>query len=348
MYEILSDMNLLFESFKKCKKGVSWKCSVQRYEANLLHNLNELKKELENHTYKITSYNEFTVSERGKTRHIKSPIFKDRIVQKSICNYILEPILYRYLIYDNGACIKGKGVEFTRKRLDKNLYKYYKEENRKEGYILICDYKDFFGSIPHDKLLENLSKHIKDKYVMDIIKQIVYSFNDTGKGLGIGSEISQILGVWYPTPIDNFCKIIKRCKYYGRHMDDFYIIHNDKIFLKNLLIEIEEESKKLGLELNKEKTQIYKIDKGFKYLKQNIFIKDKARITHKPYKKNIVRERRKLKSFKIKLNNKELKLVYIKNCYKSWRNDIEKYNSIHIINNMDNLFYDLFKEQYDN
>ena len=334
-------MNVLYDAFLKCKKNVSWKCSVQRYEANVFQNLNKLRKSLVNGTYKVSPYVEFIINERGKLRHIKSPTLTDRILQRAICDYILEPILYKYLIYDNGASIKGKGVEFTRMRLDKHLRSYYQKYGNK-GYILVCDFSKFFDSIPHDKLIESLEKHITDQKVMSLIKQFIYSFSDDGKGLGIGSQISQICGVYYPTPIDNYCKILKQCKYYGRHMDDFYIIHNDKDFLKKLLVDVENIATELGLNLNKKKTQICRIDKGFVFLKQNIFVTESGKIVHKPYKPNVVRERRKLKSFKIKLDNKEMNLNDIVNCYKSWRGTIGKYNSYHIIKNMDKLFYKLY------
>ena len=336
-------MNVLYDAFLKCKKNVDWKCSVQKYEANVLSNLNHLRKSLVDNTYKVSPYVEFDINERGKMRHIKSPTFTDRILQRALCDYILEPSLYKYLIYDNGASIKGKGVEFSRKRLVKHLIEYFKEYGN-DGYILVCDFRDFFGSIPHDKLIESLEKHIEDKKVISLLKQIIYSFNSNGKGLGIGSQISQICGVYYPTPLDNYCKIVKQCKYYVRHMDDFYIIHNDKTFLQDLLLDIEKISSDLGLKLNKKKTQIYRIDKGFIFLKQFIFITDSGKIVQKPYKKNVVCERRKLKSFKIKNNNGKMKTIEIKNIYKSWRGSIKKYNSYHIIKNMDKLYFNLFKE----
>lgn len=334
-------MNVLYDAFIKCKKGVDWKTSVQRYEANILVNLYRLRESLINGTYQVGKYVEFIINERGKTRYIKSPTFTDRILQRAICDYILEPVLYPYLIYDNGASIKGKGVEFSRKRLDEHLRSYYRKYGNK-GYVLVCDFKNFFGSIPHDKLIIALEKHIADEKVMLLLKQIIYSFNDEGKGLGIGSQISQICGVYYHTPLDNYCKIVKQCKYYGRHMDDFYIIYNDKKFLQDLLVDIREIAIDLRLTLNEKKTQICRIDKGFTFLKQNIFITESGKIVHKPYKKNIVRERRKLKTFKLKLDNGKLDKLYIENCYESWRGSIERYNSYHIIGNMDKLYNELF------
>lgn len=340
-YNVLLDLNVLYNSFQKCKKGVDWKNSVQKYEANLLFNLNDLRKRLENETYKPDKFVEFDVSERGKTRHIKSPSIRDKVLQHALCDYVLEPIIYPKLIYNNGASIKGKGVEFSRKQLTKHLMKYYKEFGN-EGYILVCDFKKFFDSIPHDKLIEALSKRISDSKIMELLKKIIYSFSDTGKGLGIGSQISQICGVYYPTQIDTFCTVVKGCKYYARHMDDFYVIHKDKEFLKSLLVEIRIIAEKLGLTLNEKKTQICKLCKGFVFLKQFIFLTGTGKIVRRPCKTNITRERRKLKSFKKKLTCGKMTLSYIEEHYKSWRGATKKYAKSYTIKNMDELFKRLF------
>lgn len=59
------------------------------------------------------------------------------------------------------------------------------------------------------------------------------------KSLGIGSQISQISGIYYPSKMDNYCKIVKGIKFYGRYMDDTYIIGNSKEELKSLLDDID-------------------------------------------------------------------------------------------------------------
>ena len=341
IFEILTDMNVLYDSFTKCTDNVDWKCSVQKYEYNILQNLKKLRESLLNGTYKPNKYTEFYVSERGKKRKIDAPSFNDKVLYRAVCDYILEPVLSRYMIYKNGASIKGKGVGFSRENLDKDLMSYYRE-NGNVGYILISDYRKFFESIPHDKLIESLKKCIRDEKVINLLKDIIYSFNDDGVGLAIGCSPSQLFGSFYPTPVDNYCTNVEGCERYARHMDDFYVIHEDKGFLKTLLLSIEEISGKLGLSLNKKKTQICRIDKGFVFLKQYIFITDSGKIVHKPYKKNITRERRKLKSFKNKLDLGSMDIVDIEKCYGSWRGSIEKFDTHHIIYNMDNLYNNLF------
>lgn len=340
-YDKLTDLNVLYDAYRKCVKGVDWKCNIQKYEANILPNLLRLRNRLINGTYIPKPFTEFDICERGKTRHIKSPAFEDRILQRAICDQILEPVLYPYLIYDNGASVKGKGVKFSRQRLKKHLCSYYEEYGNK-GYILMCDFKSFFDTIPHDKIIQSISNRIPDERFMDLFNMIIKSFgDDNGRGLGIGAQISQICGIYYPTPLDNYIRNVRGCKLHGRHMDDFYIIHHDKDFLKQLLNEIVDVTDELGLTLNQKKTQIYRIDKGFVFLKQRISVTNTGKVIQRPVKDIFVRERRKLKKLYHKVESGEITEKDFINQYKSWRGEFSKYNCHRTLLNMDNLFYEL-------
>ena len=72
---------------------------------------------------------------------------------------------------------------------------------------------------------------LPDDSVNWLFEEFVNSFGGD-RGLGIGSQVSQICGLFYPSRIDNYCKIVKSLKYYGRYMDDIYIIHPDKKYLQ--------------------------------------------------------------------------------------------------------------------
>lgn len=344
LYEKLLDLNNLHEAYLKCKIGVDWKESVQKYGMYEMANIYELSESLRNHTYRQKPFFEFDINERGKVRHIKSLHISDRVLQRALCDEILTPILQKYLIYDNGASVKGKGVDFARRRLKTHLTRYYKKHGR-DGYVLVIDFSKYFDNIRHDKLLEMLGQKIKDKKVIELLKHLITTFDtteNTGRSVGIGSQISQIAGIYYPARIDNYCKIVRGIKYYGRYMDDTYIIHQDKKFLRDLLTDIEKICADLGIILNKKKTQIIKLSNGFTFLKMRYLFTGTGKIIVIPCKASITRERRKLRKLKGKLDAGKINYTDIAGQYKSWRGNITKYNAYKSVRQTDALYKSLF------
>lgn len=124
-------------------------------------------------------------------------------------------------------------------------------------------------------------------------------------------------------------------------MDDFYIIHEDKNYLKSLLDEIKIVVNNLGLNLNEKKTQIYRIDKGFTFLKLKTHITKTGQVIRIPCRKNIIREKRKLK--KLKYKNINFKDIY--NSYLSFTGNLKRYNSFFIIKKLNNFFNSLYYKE---
>lgn len=370
MIDKISNANVLVDSFYKTRKNSIWKNSVQQYEANLLKNIRKTQIELRNKTYKQGDFDNFFLCERGKERYVRSISFYDRVVQRALCDQ-LTPIVAPYLIYDNGASVKNKGIDFARKRVETHLHKYYRKYGN-QGYALIIDFSKFYDNILHKPLMDMYKEIIDDEDILNLIAHLIDSFSidvsnydatekdlfdsltyakttgdKTGekyinKSLGIGSQISQISGIYYPTRMDNYCKIVKGMKYYGRYMDDTYIISNNKEELKQLLEDIIAICDKLGIFINKKKTQIFRLDKGFTFLKIKYRLTDTGHLVKIPVKSNIVRERRKLKSFKRMLDNNEITFKEIEEQYKSWRGNIARFDCHRTLLNMDKLFNDLF------
>jgi len=146
----------------------------------------------------------------------------------------------------------------------------------------------------------------------------------------------------YAHRLHNRSKLDLCRKYYGRYMDDTYIIHPNKDFLKTLLKEIEEICGRLGIVINKKKTQIIKLSQGFTFLKIRYIYGEHGKIIKIPCRNSITRERRKLKKLKNFSLAGRITPEEICEQYKSWRGNLIKYNAYKSVRSTDALYKSLF------
>lgn len=341
-YSLITDADNLIRAFHKAKLGVSWKESVQRFEASLFRNIAELRRKLISGESVQSGFVEFTLRERGKVRHIKSVHISERIVQKVLSDEVLAPVLSKPLIHDNGASIKGKGVHFALRRLICHLSRYYRREKTNDGYALLIDFKKFFDNIDHEILFNLIERRVYDVRVRDLVRRFVEVFGD-GKSLGLGSQISQISAIYYPDPLDHFIKEKLHVKYYGRYMDDLYLIHADKSFLQYCFYEIKTVCTALKITINEKKSRIIKLSDGVPFLKGKYVLLENGKILRFPQKDSAKRMRRKLQKFKKLLNENKMSFADIYASFQSWRGTYKKrFNDCYCISRMDALYNKLF------
>ena len=116
-----------------------------------------LQQSLQDGTYTPAQGKKFLIRERGKPRYITSNAMADKTVNHIICDGILTPTLQKYLIYDNGASQKGKGVDFHRRRFEAHLHKYFMRHGTNDGFIMLGDFSGYYANIPHDKCYDILA-----------------------------------------------------------------------------------------------------------------------------------------------------------------------------------------------
>ncbi len=333
LFDKMTSAEALMEAYRVSCIGSDWKESVQRYGVELWANTWRLQKELREGTYRQQPFVEFDISERGKRRHIKAISIDDRVVQRSLCDNILAPCTEPYLIYDNGASQTGKGISFTRRRLKEHLAWHCRRYGN-GGYIVLTDFRNFFGSLDHDYLISEYKRVIPDEEAMKLIRYIISLNGDIG--LGIGSQISQNAGVFYPTRLDQYFKTVCGIKPYAAYMDDRYAIFPTKGEAHMYLDDFRKQSELIRLEVNERKTQIRPISQGFTFLKNQYFLTDSGKIVVKPDKSTFVRERRRLKKYK----KKQLPPDTIRNAYKSWRGNLT--GCYYRLRKMDELYISLY------
>lgn len=373
----ISNINVLYDAFMKAKVDSDWKPQVQKFEINLLTELVKLQKELQKRTFKFSPTNDFILNERGKTRPISGDNIRDRVVKRALCDEVLIPSIRKYLIHDNGASLKGKGISFTRDRLDVHLGKYYLENGSNKGWILLGDYTKYFDNIQHDLLMDMFRAIIEDDLAIWLLEKVLeqamidVSFMDdmefanclntvfnsldyneidktllTGekymrKHMNVGDQVAQVAGVFYPHRLDNYIKIVEGAKYYGRYMDDFYVIHHDKEHLKDLAKKIEIEATRNGIILNPSKTMICKLSEYWRYLQIQYSLTETGRIIKKINPKRLTAMRRKLKKLAKILPEKEFV-----NYYNAWFKNYYKLMSKQQRENMNKLFQELREGYY--
>ena len=310
----------LYESYRKTIKGVKWKNSAQKYRLKVLPNLYETFQKLSNQTFQSKGFYEFDLIERGKPRHIKSVHISERIVQRCLCDYCLVPLLSRKLIYDNGASLKKKGYDFSVRRV-----KQFLRQSTKEDYALIFDFSKYFDNISHKVVFSILNNLRLDKKLLKLSAHFISVFGS--QGLGLGSQISQILAVAYPNELDHF--IVDKCniKKYQRYMDDGVIISNSKDKLKEILVHLKTLCNQHYIILNEKKTKIIKLSKGFKFLKIYFHYGKHNKVLTKPAKEKYRRQKNRI----IKLYNKGLPLSDIYQSTASWIGHMKKFSSSYYI-----------------
>lgn len=334
----VASLNHLYVSARKSSKGVKWKASTQRYLLGILFNIVKTKRDIVNNKDIRQGFNHFTLNERGKIRKISSVHFRERVVQKAVCTYVLYPTLTNGLITDNSASQKEKGTSFATKRLHKHLAWFIRRYGR-SGYALCIDYKSYFENISHKIVKDNYRKYITDTKLLRLLDDFVNAFGD--KGLGLGSETSQINAIAHVNKIDHYIKEQNKIHCYGRYMDDSYIIHQSKTFLQQLLNKLKYLLKEYGVIINNKKTHIIPLSKCFHFLKTRYFITKDLKIIKKPTRKSIRNQRRKLKrQFKLVQNN-VLSLEDVRISFNSWKSSMLYRNARCVVYNMTNLFKNL-------
>lgn len=334
----------LYDSFKKCCRGVNWKSSTQRYKANALQNIAETLSLLQNNKFKSRGFYEFDKVERGKERHIKSVHISERIVQRCLCDFSLVPMFSRSFMYDNGACMAHKGIDFAVGRLACHLQRHYRKYGT-DGYALVFDFSRYFDNIAHAPLKQIVNKVYRDERLSRLINQFIDDFGDIG--LGLGSQISQISALMYPNKLDHYIKEVLRIKGYVRYMDDGILIHNSKEHLQKCLTEIRRICTELGITLNAKKTQIVKLSRGVTFLKRKFILTDTGKVIIKPARKGITKMRQKLRTFKRWLDEGKIKFKAIKTSFVSFCGHLKRSNAYWALKRLRALFVNLFKEVSD-
>ena len=265
-YDTISVQNLLV-AWQEFLRGKRSRKDVVEFSVHLMDNIFTLHKELASKIYKHGSYRAFKIND-PKPRDIHKASVRDRLLHHAIYR-VLYPYFDLKFIFDSFSCRRVKGTH----RAVNRFQKYCRSVSRNYTctvWVLKCDIKKFFENIDHSILINILKRYIKDDDVIWLLGEIIDSFhteNKYGIGLPLGNLTSQLLVNIYMNEFDHFIKRELRLRHYIRYADDFIIIHEDRMYLENLLPRISVFlEKQLRLRLHPDKISIKTLSSGVDFL----------------------------------------------------------------------------------
>lgn len=343
-FEAVYDFANLYAAYRAARKGKRWKNTVAKVESNALEAVAYLQKELREGTYRPGAYYEFFVYE-PKKRRIQTNSIKDKIVQHAFCDQVLYPVLSRPFILDNYGSQVNKGTHFGLDRLRDFMREYYRRHGSADGWVLKADVHHYFASIRHDVLKQDVAEHLTDPRCLALSTAIIDS-TPGNVGIPIGNQSSQIYALLYLNKLDHFVKEVLRIRYYGRYMDDFYLIHEDKAVLKDAWSRIEKHLAARGLELNG-KTNIFPLRNGLDFLGFHTYLTDTGKVIRKVRRSSRERMKRKLRKFSVMYAAGAITKEEITASYQSWRSHAMHGQCRSLVQKYDRIFEQIFTQRSD-
>lgn len=255
LMEKISDISNLRAALKKMRArsspGIDG-MTVKELKSWTNKELQELREKLLKGTFKPSVGKRTKIPKSNGEREICTPTAIDRLVQKAIAtqiNRIVDPIFSERSYGYRPGLSQTKAVDKT-SELIQNGYRYLTE----------LDIEKFFDNINQDKIISKLSRYIKDRRVITLVRQfmIINSQPDSnGKRTGViqGGPLSPILSNLLLDDLDK--ELEKRNVEFVRYADDLIIFTRTKKAAKR----VSESTTRfiennLGLKINKEKTRI--------------------------------------------------------------------------------------------
>jgi len=205
-----------------------------------------------------------------KKRNLGIPTVVDRVIQQAI-SQILTPIFEKQFSENSFGFRPKRSARDAIRKSQKNVEEGYQ-------YVVDMDLEKYFDTVNQSKLIEVLSRTIKDGRVISLIHKylkagvvVSHKFEDTDIGVPQGGNLSPILSNIMLNELDK--ELESRGHRFVRYADDLLIFCKSKKSaertLENILPFIE---KKLFLKVNREKTVVDWVWKvkflGFSFYKQ--------------------------------------------------------------------------------
>lgn len=275
LLEKILDRDNMNQAFKKVKsnKGAGGidEMGVDELLQYLKENGQQLTQAIKDGKYhpKPVRRVEIPKAEKGKVRKLGIPTVVDRVVQQAIAQ-VLSPIFEKQFSDNSFGFRPKRSAHDAIRRCQRFVNEGYK-------YVVDMDLEKYFDTVNQSKLVEVLSRTIKDGRVISLIHKFLkagvvvrHKFEETGIGVPQGGPLSPLLSNIMLNELDK--ELERRGHRFVRYADDMVVFCKSKKSanrtLVNILPYIE---RKLFLKVNRDKTVVGYVGKikflGFSFYK---------------------------------------------------------------------------------
>lgn len=269
----------MYDGYLLARKNKRERPEVLRYSANLEENIINDVNRLQYQTYepgRLRPFYEYF----PKLRLIHALPFADRVVNCAAYN-VLWPIYSRSFYEHSYGSIPERGQI----KAVETLQHWMKmvDGKQEQWYMGKLDVAKFFFRVPVDVQMRELLRPLDDPRMAWFLNVAIrcdgrpfgLPLNCTdvttaericGRGMQVGSLISQTTANVVLTPLDHYIKRVMRLPYYIRYMDDMMILLPGKDECWEAIAEIDDfMQERLGLQLNK-KTAVMPVGTGVEFI----------------------------------------------------------------------------------
>lgn len=288
-----SNLNRAYKRVRSNKgKGGVDKMEVDALKAYLVENRDELLQSIRDGKYRPKPVRRVEIpKENGRKRLLGLPTVVDKVIQQAITQ-VLSPIYEKQFSAHSYGFRPGRNAHQALEKCRDYI---------SDGYIYAVDMdlQQFFDTVNHSKLVEILSRTIKDGRVISLIHKYLRAgviignkFEETELGVPQGGPLSPLMSNVMLNELDK--ELQRRGHCFVRYADDLMIVCKSKRSaertLRNIIPFIED---KLFLKVNKEKTNVSNISKT-KFLGYT-FYRNKGRGRLRVHPSSIQKMKRRIK-----------------------------------------------------